>query len=75
MESLFNDFSPGLFIVSTLLLLALIALMVKFAWKPILNAIQEREEGIMNALDAAENAKKEMENLTADNERLLNEAR
>ena len=42
METLLNDFSPGLFVVSTILLLALIALMIKFAWKPILNSLEER---------------------------------
>ncbi|MBL85388.1 MAG: ATP synthase F0 subunit B [Winogradskyella sp.] len=75
MEQLLNDFSPGLFIVQTILFLLLIFLMVKFAWKPILNSLNDREEGIKSALDAAENAKKEMENLNADNERLLKEAR
>ncbi|WP_439130112.1 F0F1 ATP synthase subunit B [Polaribacter sp.] len=75
METLLNDFSPGLFVVSTILLLALIGLMVKFAWKPILNSLEERESGIEEALAAAENARKEMQNLTADNERLAKEAR
>ena len=75
METLLNDFSPGLFVVSTILLLALIALMVKFAWKPILNSLEERESGIENALAAAENARKEMQNLQSDNERLIKEAR
>lgn len=75
METLLNDFSPGLFAVSTILLLALIALLVKFAWKPILNSLEERESGIADALAAAENARKEMQNLTADNERLAKEAR
>ena len=75
MEPLLNDFSPGLFAVSTILLLALIGLMVKFAWKPILNSLEERESGIEEALAAAENARKEMQNLTADNERLAKEAR
>ncbi len=75
MEALFNDFSPGLFAVSTLLLLVLIALMVKFAWKPILSSLEERETGIQDALDAAANAKKEMENLQADNQKLLQDAR
>mmetsp|Transcript_24772 Transcript_24772/g.28628 ORF Transcript_24772/g.28628 Transcript_24772/m.28628 type:complete len:167 (+) Transcript_24772:1508-2008(+) len=75
METLLNDFSPGLFVVSTILLLALIGLMVKFAWKPILNSLEERESGIEDALAAAENARKEMQNLTADNERLAKEAR
>ncbi|WP_179337547.1 F0F1 ATP synthase subunit B [Winogradskyella ludwigii] len=75
METLLNDFSPGLFVVSTILMLVLIALMVKFAWKPILESLNEREEGIQGALDAAEKAKIEMTNLQADNERLLQEAR
>ena len=47
----------------------------KVPWKPILNAVEEREEGIKNALDSAEKAKEEMENLNADNERILAEAR
>ncbi len=75
METLLNDFSPGLFVMQTLLLLVLIFIMVKFAWKPILNSLSEREEGIQNALDAAESAKREMENLQADNDKLLKEAR
>lgn len=75
METLLNDFSPGLFVMQTLILLILIGLMIKFAWKPILNALNERESGIADALAAAENAKKEMQNITADSERLLQEAR
>jgi F-type H+-transporting ATPase subunit b len=75
METLINDFSPGLFVVQTILLLGLILLLVKFAWKPILSSLNEREEGISSALDAAENARKEMQNLQADNDKLLKEAR
>ena len=75
METLLNDFSPGLFVVSLILLLALIALMVKFAWKPILNSLEERESGIKEALSSAENARKEMQNLQADNAKLVKEAR
>uniref|UniRef100_UPI0040484FE3 F0F1 ATP synthase subunit B n=1 Tax=Flavobacterium sp. TaxID=239 RepID=UPI0040484FE3 len=50
-------------------------LMRKFAWKPILGAVKGREDSINNALLAAENAKKEMQNLKSDNEKLLAEAR
>jgi len=75
METLLNDFSPGLFIMQTVIFLVLIFIMVKFAWKPIMNSLNDREEGIQNALDAAENAKLEMQNLQADNEKLLKEAR
>lgn len=74
METLLNDFSPGLFIVQVILFLALIGLMVKFAWKPILNSLNERESGIEEALAAAENARKEMQNLQADNKKLLKDA-
>jgi len=75
MGALLEDFSIGLFVILTVLLLVLIGLMVKFAWKPILNSLEERESGIENALAAAESARKEMQNLTADNERLAKEAR
>ncbi|MBL6658262.1 MAG: F0F1 ATP synthase subunit B [Flavobacteriales bacterium] len=72
---LFNDFSIGLFVWQTVLFLALLFLLRKYAWKPILSAVEEREEGIKSALDAADNAKKEMETLNADNERILREAK
>ena len=75
MEKLINDFSFGLFFWQLTILVVLIGLMVKFAWKPIMEAITAREEGILNALLAAENAKKDMQNLKADNEKLLTEAR
>ncbi|RKS01120.1 F0F1 ATP synthase subunit B [Flavobacterium sp. 102] len=75
MEELLGQFSLGLFIMQTVLFLALVFLLKKFAWKPILDAVNEREEGIKNALLSAESAKKEMQNLKSDNEKLLAEAR
>ena len=75
MEELFGQFSLGLFIMQIILFLALVFLLKKFAWKPILDAVNEREEGIKNALLSAENAKKEMQNLKSDNEKLLADAR
>ena len=65
----------GLIFWSTLSFLFLLFILRKFAWKPILTAVSDREEGIKNALATAENARKEMQNLTADNERILKEAR
>lgn len=50
-------------------------LLKKFAWKPILGMIKEREESIENALAAAEKAKEEMKALQSNNERILAEAR
>ena len=75
MEKLLAEFSLGLFIFQTALFLLLLFLLKKYAWKPILNAVNEREEGIRNALDSAESAKRELENLQADNQKLLQEAR
>jgi len=75
MEKLINDFSLGLFFWQFLIFVGLIFLLKKFAWKPILDAVNEREEGIRNALLSAENAKKEMQNLKSDTEKLLAEAR
>jgi len=75
MAKLIEEFSLGLFFWHTLLFGLLLFLLWKFAWKPILNAVNDREEGIKNALDAAEEAKKEMQNVTADSEKLLKEAR
>ena len=75
MEKLWNEFSFGLFFWQAFLFIGLVLLLRKFAWKPILEAVNDREEGIKNALESAENAKKEMQNLQADNEKLLKEAR
>jgi F-type H+-transporting ATPase subunit b len=75
MEKLINDFSFGLFFWQTLIFVGLILLLKKFAWKPILDAVNEREEGIKQALLSAKNAKEEMQNLKSDNEKLIAEAR
>ncbi|MCB0455496.1 MAG: F0F1 ATP synthase subunit B [Aequorivita sp.] len=75
MEKLVNDFSFGLFFWQIIIFVLLLILLRKYAWKPILNAVNDREEGIKNALDSAEKAKLEMQNLQADNEKLLQEAR
>jgi F-type H+-transporting ATPase subunit b len=75
MEKLIEQFSLGLFVWMLVIFIGLIFLMRKFAWKPILDAVNEREEGIRNALLSAENAKKEMLNLQSSNEKLVAEAR
>ncbi|MGB7843604.1 MAG: F0F1 ATP synthase subunit B [Salinimicrobium sp.] len=75
MDKLINDFSFGLFFWQIAILLVLIILLKKFAWRPILDSLNNREEGIKDALESAEMARKEMQNLKADNENLLKEAR
>ncbi|WP_298779643.1 F0F1 ATP synthase subunit B [uncultured Polaribacter sp.] len=72
---IFNDFSIGLFALQLVILIVLLILLAKFAWKPILNSLEERESGIESALSEAENARKEMQNLQADNAKLIKEAR
>jgi F-type H+-transporting ATPase subunit b len=47
----------------------------KFAWKPILHAIKERDDSIANALKAADKAKQEVSRLEASNEKILSKAR
>jgi len=65
----------GLVFWTLVTFLILLFILRKFAWKPILGAVSDREEGIKDALASAEMARQEMENLTADNERILQEAR
>ncbi len=55
--------------------LTVLILLKKFAWKPILNMIKEREESIEKALSSAEKAKNEMASLKASNEKILSDAR
>ncbi|MFV0566179.1 MAG: F0F1 ATP synthase subunit B [Flavobacteriaceae bacterium] len=75
MEKLIEQFSIGLFFWQLVLFVALLFLLKKFAWKPILEAVEKRENGIKDALESAEKAKLDMQNLQADNEKLLKEAR
>ena len=65
----------GLIFWTVITFLVLLFILRKFAWKPILGAVSEREDSIKNALAAAEDAKKEMQNLQADNQKLIKEAR
>ena len=75
MEKLIEEFSIGLFFWQTIIFVILIFLLRKFAWSPILKAVNDREQGIKDALDSAEAAKKEMQSLQADNEKIMKEAR
>ncbi len=72
---LINQFSSGLFIIQSIIFIVLLLLLGKFAWKPILNSINERESNIMDALNQAQLAKEEMAQLKSDNERIIREAK
>ena len=65
----------GLIFWTGISFLILLFILAKFAWKPILKSVNDREEGIKEALESAEKARREMQNLKADNERILKEAR
>lgn len=58
-----------------LVFLILLFLLKKFAWKPMLTAVNDREKSIQESIDLAEKTKAEMESLKAQNEDLLKEAR
>jgi len=67
--------SIGLVFWTLIAFLFLLLLLKKFAWKPIMSAIHDREQYIDEALNKAELAKKEMARLTAQNEELMLQAR
>jgi F-type H+-transporting ATPase subunit b len=73
MDLVLPDF--GLLFWTGLVFCSLLFLLAKFAWKPILGAVNAREQKITEALDLAEKTKAEMKTLKAENEALLKEAR
>ena len=75
MEKLISEFSLGLFFWQSLIFMGLLFMLRKFAWKPILDAVNDRENSIKDALASAEAARDEMKNLQSDNQRILKEAR
>ena len=75
MEKLISEFSLGLFFWQSLIFIGLLFMLRKFAWKPILDAVNDRENSIKDALASAEAARDEMKNLQSDNQRILKEAR
>jgi F-type H+-transporting ATPase subunit b len=60
---------------TTIIFLLFFLLLKKFAWKPILNAVKQREEMIRGSLASAEKAREEMAKLQGDNEAILRKAR
>ncbi|MFT6849332.1 MAG: F-type H+-transporting ATPase subunit b [Sphingobacteriales bacterium] len=65
----------GLIVWTTLSFSIVLFLLGKFAWKPIMAALKEREESIEDALASAEKAKEELSRLNEENEKVLAEAR
>jgi F-type H+-transporting ATPase subunit b len=67
--------SFGLIIWTLLVFLILLFILKKFAWKPILSSLKERETGIADSIATAERVKAEMAQLKSENEALLAKAR
>ena len=74
MEKLINEFSFGLFFWQLFIFIGLVLLLRKFAWKPILDTVNEREAFIKNSINLAEEARKEMASIQEDNQKVLKEA-
>ena len=66
---------PGLFIWTILTFVVLVALLAKFAWGPLLGALDSRQAMITKSLDDAQKAKQELERLQQESTRIVNEAR
>jgi F-type H+-transporting ATPase subunit b len=73
MDLILPDF--GLLVWTGLTFSLLFFLLAKFAWKPILNAVNSREQKITDALELAEKTKIEMQALMAENDQILKAAR
>jgi len=74
MEKLISEFSLGLFFWQLLIFVGLIFMLKKFAWKPILDTINERESSIIKALRSASEARLEMELAQDNKKKTLKEA-
>lgn len=66
---------PGLFIWTIFTFLVLVSLLAKFAWRPLLAALDRREQLIAKAVDDAEKARRDLERVQQDAARLMAEAR
>ena len=65
----------GLMFWTVVIFILLLVILKKFAWKPILKAVDDRNNSIEEALSAAEKAKEEMAELSSNNEKILSDAR
>ena len=75
MEKLISEFSFGLFFWQLLIFIFLVLLLKKFAWKPILDTVNERESSIKDAMREADKARNEMASIQESNQKVLKEAR
>jgi F-type H+-transporting ATPase subunit b len=65
----------GLFVWTLLAFLVVFLILKKFAWKPILATLNDREKSIADSIASADKVRQEMESMKSENEQLLNQAR
>ncbi|MBA64934.1 MAG: ATP synthase F0 subunit B [Candidatus Marinimicrobia bacterium] len=66
---------PGLFIWTIITFLILLSVLAKFAWRPLLQALKDREDDIRSSLEDAEKARHELERLNDESEKIIAKAR
>src|ERR671918_2278015 len=66
---------PGLYIWTILTFLVLVALLAKFAWRPLLEALESRQQSIRKSLDDARQAKQELERLQQESAQIIRQGR
>ena len=66
---------PGLYIWTIVTFLVLLGLLARFAWRPLLDALEKRELAIRKSLDDARQAKEELQKVQVESQRILSEAR
>src|SRR5205814_9464227 len=66
---------PGLFIWTLVTFLVLLALLAKFAWRPLLQALESRQESIKKSLDDADKATQELERIQRESAEIIRQAR
>lgn len=75
MDNPLVQLDPGLYVWTIITFLLLFFLLAKFAWKPLLKALSEREEKIRSSLEKADEAQQKLERLSAEGEEIIGKAR
>ena len=75
MDNPLVQLDPGLFVWTIITFLILLGVLTRFAWKPLLKALETREDEISQSLEDAEKAKQELERLSAESDEIIAKAR
>ena len=75
MDNPLVQLDPGLFIWTIVTFLVLLTLLAKFAWGPLLQALESRQNAIRKSLDDAQQAKQELERLNQESAQIIRQAR